>query len=1316
MTNPYSGGSSSRPSAWWLWWFLLATPLAMGQVGPVRDIFPKPTPAVLFNGKLYFAASSAATGTELYRSNPDGTSQELVRDLFPGTGDGLGYSTQLVVMNAALYLTATEGTGGYELWKSDGTAAGTVRVKDIHPGAGSSAPLWLTAVNGTLYFSAAAAGEDRDLWKSNGTAAGTVLVKDLAPGPDGAPPIHDLVNLNGTLFFATGGALWKSNGTAAGTVVVKNLTGPQELTACNGALYFSAYDASVGRELWRSNGTEAGTAVVKDILDGYREEDGSPRSSEPHRFQVVGNALYFVALANLSPYSIGPLAERIFWTDGTAEGTQDVGGAVPLSTRLSQAELTDVEVVGESIYYSIFTYDLQDGFYIKLMKIDAEGTSQVMDFSYTDAPVTQLTNVNGVLYFTTGEGGGPGIWRTDGTQAGTFTLPAFDPAYGALYDPTNLFALGNFLYFNSSFGSDGPALWRYNLNGPITGALGINAGGPAYTEVLVDSQGRTFPGFAYQADAYFTGGSVFTYPDPGTLSNLRLYLNTRWGQFSYNVPVANGPYEVVLEFAEMYWGNGRAGGVGSRKFHVDVEGTRKLTDYDIFARAGGAAKSVSEPVTAEVTDGVLNIAFVKGSADNPVVSAIRIIQRVPLQGVPVLAPIGNKTVEAGKTLTFTAAANANGAGPLTYSLEPRPGGYAFPTGATIDPATGVFAWKPGANLTGAYHLVVKVSSNGTPAFSDREEVSICVLPRTDLTVLGASACGIADANGFTFQALVTIKNSQPGVLYSVYREGTQYGSWASGTGGDVQISFPFTSTQAAPVTYSFDVRATGCGIQTVTLAQKAQFSLVSDLLVPTAAGKTISSGQTATLTASTTQAGVTSFRWYAAATGSTALFTGASFTTPALTATTSYYVAAVYGGCQSSRRLVQVVVSGGAPPTLRVNAGGNAFSTLDARSFTADAYFSGGVVSTVTTLGIAGTADDYLYQTGRHGASFAYNFPVSNGAYDVVLHFAETYYGNTAPGGVGSRKFHVNLEGARKLTDYDIFARAGGALRVAQETFRVNVADGTLTVSFLKGAADNPAVKAIEVLPAGSALTINSGGGAFTAVSGRRFSADVYYASGSVSGIASGEIANTSDDALYRNARVGVFSYGLPSGNGTFDVTLHFAETYWGSRAAGGVGSRKFNVFVEGVRRLSDYDVFAKAGGAMRAVRETVRVTVSDGVLNLYFAKGTADNPMLSALEVVPVTAAAREVAAGESSAQDGPVRLFPNPVQDKLLVSLPFPAERVRGTAVTDASGAVHQRDAHAVNGPQELRLETGRLPKGLYLLRLDTENGPRVVKFVKQ
>jgi hypothetical protein len=530
-----------------------------------------------------------------------------------------------------------------------------------------------------------------------------------------------------------------------------------------------------------------------------------------------------------------------------------------------------------------------------------------------------------------------------------------------------------------------------------------------------------------------------------------------------------------------------------------------------------------------VADGVLNLSFLKGARDNPLVAAIEIAPPALTNTPPVLVPPGTRTITLGETLAFTATATDADvpAQPLIYDLPGDP-----LNGARIHPETGAFTWTP--QLPGTYQVQVRVLDGGTPALWDEETLTIVVNPRP---------------------------------------------------------------TQG---------------------------------------------------------------------------------------------------------------------PTFRVNAGGLAFSTIDARNFTQDAYFSGGVGSAITLQPIAGTADDYLYQTGRHGASFAYNFPTGNGSFDVVLHFAETYFGNVAPGGVGLRKFHVNLEGVRKLTDYDIFARAGGASRVAQATFAVTVTDGTLNVDFLKGSADNPAVKAIEVLPAGSARAINTGGGAFLAGSGKVFEADVYYASGNFTSIPDGDILNTTDDVLYRNARVGAaFSYGIPVPAGTYHVKLHFAETYFGYRVAGGAGSRKFDVYLEGVKRLTDYDVFAKAGGALRAVQATIPVTVTDGVLNLYFAKGSANNPFVSAIEVVPAAVTAR---LGTPEAEDESVTVFPNPVRGRLTVTLPFPAGQVRGTAVTDAAGTVRLRNVHTVSGPQELRLETGRLPKGLHLLRLDTENGLRVVKFVKQ
>jgi hypothetical protein len=57
-------------------------------------------------------------------------------------------------------------------------------------------------------------------------------------------------------------------------------------------------------------------------------------------------------------------------------------------------------------------------------------------------------------------------------------------------------------------------------------------------------------------------------------------------------------------------------------------------------------------------------------------------------------------------------------------------------------------------------------------------------------------------------------------------------------------------------------------------------------------------------------------------------------------------------------------------------------------------------------------------------------------------------------------------------------------------------------------------------------------------------------------------------------------------------------------------------VYVENVERLSDYDVFAKAGeGDAGHQRNRYRFTVTDGILNLFFAKGNADLPVDSAIE-----------------------------------------------------------------------------------------------------
>jgi hypothetical protein len=154
------------------------------------------------------------------------------------------------------------------------------------------------------------------------------------------------------------------------------------------------------------------------------------------------------------------------------------------------------------------------------------------------------------------------------------------------------------------------------------------------------------------------------------------------------------------------------------------------------------------------------------------------------------------------------------------------------------------------------------------------------------------------------------------------------------------------------------------------------------------------------------------------------------------------------------------------PKTLvRINAGGPAFTTATQKLFVADQYYAGiDRTSSIASGDILNTTNDVLYRSGRCSPSFSYNIPVVNDQVNVTLHFAETYFG--APGkkgGAGSRQFHVNIEGSRKLTNYDIFAEAGGALRAVQLTIPVTVTDGMLNIDFLTGAADLPRVSAIEV-------------------------------------------------------------------------------------------------------------------------------------------------------------------------------------------------------------------------------------------------------------
>ncbi|GGH12871.1 putative Ig domain-containing protein [Paenibacillus segetis] len=85
---------------------------------------------------------------------------------------------------------------------------------------------------------------------------------------------------------------------------------------------------------------------------------------------------------------------------------------------------------------------------------------------------------------------------------------------------------------------------------------------------------------------------------------------------------------------------------------------------------------------------------------------------------PVLAVIGNKTVNEGSQLKFTAIATDSDSAILTYSID------GAPTGASIHATTGVFTWTPtGAQSPGSYTFTVRVSDG---MLTDEEVIKVDV--------------------------------------------------------------------------------------------------------------------------------------------------------------------------------------------------------------------------------------------------------------------------------------------------------------------------------------------------------------------------------------------------------------------------------------------------------------------------------------------------------------------------------------------------------------------------------------------------------------
>ena len=287
---------------------------------------------------------------------------------------------------------------------------------------------------------------------------------------------------------------------------------------------------------------------------------------------------------------------------------------------------------------------------------------------------------------------------------------------------------------------------------------------------------------------------------------------------------------------------------------------------------------------------------------------------------------------------------------------------------------------------------------------------------------------------------------------------------------------------------------------------------------------------------------------------------------------------------------------------LRMIAGStNDYMDRSGRAWGPDRFFSSGSVRVRPSERILRTLDPDIYRHVRTG-DFRYDIPLAPGSYELHLHFAETGLGDfisAESSGEGQRLFRVSANGKPILDFFDVVADAAGCNISDEWVFRdVSPAgDGFLHLSFasIRGVA---ILSGIEALPmsAGKVRPVRIRSGWTTSwqdSAGRQWQADSYFLGGNALVRTTNPVRESDsippDMALYASERWGHFSYAVPVAEGRYRVTLKFCEGHYGRRNAGvgGVGSRVFDVYWNGVALLRDFDITKEAGGEGRPLDRT---------------------------------------------------------------------------------------------------------------------------------
>lgn len=374
----------------------------------IRDVEGVPTPSssprtfLRFEDQFLFSANSPEQGNGLWLSDGTAAGTRLLRrDLSvraTGTREPVGGR-----IGNRTYFSGLDGSGRVALWATDGTSEGTDQVSAVWA-AGSSSPTRFVEFGGRLFFNGPIANSVTPMWVTDGTEAGTRVFF-----PNFATP---LAVVGERLLFVgyddeAGDELWTTDGTIDGTFRLIDLypgrfPGFFAGFAKVGDVYcFAARDPDHGIELWSSDGTPEGTRIVRELVPGT----GGPfHPSNTAYAALMGSTLLFLA-------TTPEFGAEVWRTDGTEAGTGIFIDFQPGPN--SGAALGPITATLDRVFFRTGSTGVAS----------SDGTVEGSHVLPLPSGVRSVVAGHDVALIRT-TSITTNLWRSDGSVAGTYPLPA----------------------------------------------------------------------------------------------------------------------------------------------------------------------------------------------------------------------------------------------------------------------------------------------------------------------------------------------------------------------------------------------------------------------------------------------------------------------------------------------------------------------------------------------------------------------------------------------------------------------------------------------------------------------------------------------------------------------------------------------------------------------------------------------------------------------------------------------------------------------------------------------------------------------------